>query len=374
MNKFFKLFFKCNLEKIFDEILSLEIEESKIKAFEEFFVSILDTAIESLEKFPPINEDVFNNAQKIEDVKEKTPFRKGSIYFMPANENDIFYVIGDLHGDLNSFKTFFENVQFLKNPEKNVKIIFLGDYIDRGLYGINILLCIIFLKINFNEQIIMLRGNHEMWKEEDGQIYSTAKGDNMFLEFWKDYFGMDTLRKIKDFFDKLPVILIISNGLIFVHGGIPRPQVSENGNWDYNFLKNLNALNSPQTLEEILWSRPEEKDDVIITFGSPDFSFAKRHFNLFMEKIGGKIMIRAHDAVGFKEFYDGKLFSIFSTGGKGNETAYELYTPTEPFYLKIFDEKICAYNIFPIKLKKMEVFHESNNQTTTEGKKDQGSG
>jgi hypothetical protein len=333
-----------NIEDTFYRFINLELKENELKDFQKYLCDLIEEALAGLEKFPKENESALDNAKSISDLIDEETFRCGSIYYLKVNKNDCFYIIGDLHGDKNAFVAFFEKIQFLKNHKKDIKLIFLGDYIDRGLFGLNILTSLIFLKINFNEQIFLLRGNHEIWEENNGEIVSTALGDNMFLDFWKNYFERSTLAKIKEFFDKLPVIVILSNGIVLAHGGIPRPKEGS-----YNYVENLKSLNEKDRLFEIMWSRPEDKDDVIITYSSPQFSFAKRQFNEFMNHIGGKIMIRAHDPDGFKEFYDGKLISVFSTGGEGNETAYDLYKLTNPCYLQIFHEKICIYSIFPLK-------------------------
>jgi hypothetical protein len=341
---FDKLIRGKTLENAFYSILNLDFEEDDLTDFQEFLCALIDITLTKLEEFPPTDDKILNTARTIKDLKDKDTFKCGSIYYIKMNKNDCFYIMGDIHGDKNTFQTFFEKTQFFKNPSKDVKLVFLGDYIDRGLFGLNVLTSLIYLKMVVDKQIILLRGNHEIWEEQNGDIVPTALGDNMFLEFWKDYFNMNTIKKIKEFFDKLPVIVLLSNEIVLVHAGIPRPI---DGN--YNYIENLNSLNEKERLYEIMWSRPEEKDDVFISYGSPHFSFAKKQFVEFMNHIGGKLMIRGHDPEGFKEYYDGKLITIFSTGGSENETAYEFYRLTEPYYLQIFNGKIYVCNIFPYK-------------------------
>jgi serine/threonine-protein phosphatase 2B catalytic subunit len=37
----------------------------------------------------------------------------------------------------------------------------LGDFVDRGIYGTEVMLLLMSLKINYPQNVILLRGNHE---------------------------------------------------------------------------------------------------------------------------------------------------------------------------------------------------------------------
>ena len=74
-------------------------------------------------------------------------------------------VVGDVHGDLNQL--MYPLVEFLRNEDKYRKLIFLGDYIDRGESNLYIYGIIKFMmSLNrYTNKIVFLRGNHECYRE-----------------------------------------------------------------------------------------------------------------------------------------------------------------------------------------------------------------
>ena len=65
-------------------------------------------------------------------------------------------IIGDIHGQL------FDLIPMLsKCKHGKVNLVFLGDYVDRGRYSIEVTLLLLALKVNYPVNVTMLRGNHE---------------------------------------------------------------------------------------------------------------------------------------------------------------------------------------------------------------------
>lgn len=71
------------------------------------------------------------------------------------------YIIGDIHGQYYDLLNILKNRISLHKNVSNQNLLFLGDYVDRGLFSIQTLLLILALKINCPSKIILLRGNHE---------------------------------------------------------------------------------------------------------------------------------------------------------------------------------------------------------------------
>ena len=69
-------------------------------------------------------------------------------------------VVGDIHGDLNQF--IYPLLEFQRNRTKYKKLIYLGDYIDRGTSNVYIYELIKYFQNN-DKDIVFLRGNHEFY-------------------------------------------------------------------------------------------------------------------------------------------------------------------------------------------------------------------
>ena len=99
-------------------------------------------------------------------------------------------------------------------------IVFHGDYVDNGLWSVEVLSILMLLKIANPDKVVLLRGNHE-----DVQVCS-----QFFEEFDAKYAddpnAQFVFNKVIQFFERLPVVLYIgsgSSGRDFVqccHGGI----------------------------------------------------------------------------------------------------------------------------------------------------------
>lgn len=87
---------------------------------------------------------------------------------VPAGSIIAFH--GDLHGDVHSVIEFIEHLKDKKymdadDPFKiakdNFYMIFLGDYVDRGWHGSEVMYTITRLKVENPNQVFLVRGNHE---------------------------------------------------------------------------------------------------------------------------------------------------------------------------------------------------------------------
>lgn len=90
------------------------------------------------------------------------------------------YAIGDIHGCLKALETLLELVE----PAPDDRLIFLGDYVDRGPDSRGVLDKL--MQLSLAPQNVFLRGNHD-------QMMLLARYDKDELKYWKAIGGLETL-------------------------------------------------------------------------------------------------------------------------------------------------------------------------------------
>lgn len=107
--------------------------------------------------------------------------------FLPAGLR--VYAIGDIHGRLDLLQQLREKITADAATSKaKIQIIFLGDYIDRGVYSRQLIDYLINWKNEATPPPIFLLGNHELVMRQ-----ILERGDETLLEDWLQFGGMETL-------------------------------------------------------------------------------------------------------------------------------------------------------------------------------------
>lgn len=248
-------------------------------------------------------------------------------------------VVGDLHSDDLTLDRIIEKV----DPyNKDVFMVFLGDYVDRGKGHLAILDKLWSLKLDLPDQILLLRGNHDSgYMDAEGVRLEYGKDlgseERDFFPLYLDdlrekgLISEDFMRTYFDFCKTLPHIAMIkleNQWTMCVHGGLPRPNEKKPY---YDYIETLSSLADDQLVDKIgrsiitnmLWSDPTEGETGIIG-ESGRFKTYESHFDEFSQRFGIDRLIRGHVAVkeGHKVIYNGRLHTIFSSGGSSEHTAY----------------------------------------------------
>lgn len=218
--------------------------------------------------------------EKLLDEFEK----QNDYYFLKGS----FMIIGDLHGDLDSLLKILEK-------RENEKIIFLGDYGDRGPYQVEVYYFLLRLKEYLRDDVVLLRGNHEyaeiQFSPHDLPRSLLSKFGNKAYEVYE---------KIKSFWNNLSYFTIVNEKIFLVHGGIPisSPKIDE--------------LTEKENIIQMLWNDPTE-EKTMPSYRGIGHLFSKEVTKNFLEKNSLSLIIRSHEPCNaFKFNHDNKVLTIFS--------------------------------------------------------------
>jgi len=264
----YQKFIAKNTDIIFNLDNFDKIKKNLLDAFEtqkKLYENLLD--VEIIEHLSNVNGFNLLNIlnQKISNYESVTAI----IQKLIVDNNTKIVLFGDFHG---SFHTFFRILCRLHRYDilnldtlvikDNYKIIFLGDIIDRGMYGLDIL-NIIFKMITINNQdvndikIILNRGNHENYDifnhygftDELKNKINDSENTNVYINL------------LLKFFCLLPSAVIIhnqdnNNRFWCAHGGFPKKYIDTKIE-DKNLIlikKKQSENDSYNNVNDIRWS------------------------------------------------------------------------------------------------------------------------
>ncbi len=133
------------------------------------------------------------------------------------------FMFGDLHGSVHSLVRDLEKLRDLgyidnsfKISKKGTYLLFLGDYIDRGIYGTEVIYTIARLKIANPHHVILIRGNHEDYILEPSfrKKHSSEEEKDNTPSFIDELYKKFTLTEkdevpIFRFYETLPLVLYL---------------------------------------------------------------------------------------------------------------------------------------------------------------------
>lgn len=227
--------------------------------------------------------------------------------------------MGDLHGQL---RDLLHVMAHAGTPPKQ-KYLFLGDYVDRGNFGVETTLLLLAMKLQYPYCVFLLRGNHE------SRSVTNTYG---FRHECLVKYDQEIFESFMELFLELPLAAIINETYFVVHGGLS-PSL--------NSPKEL--VDMPKVREEIpnsgmlcdlMWADP--KDELLTDFAENEqrrcsVFFGKSATEDFLKKNNLLTLIRAHQCVnnGYEAFFwqsnFPKVITIFSAENyckRGNYGAY----------------------------------------------------
>ncbi|XP_052072975.1 uncharacterized protein LOC127711057 isoform X2 [Mytilus californianus] len=239
------------------------------------------------------------------------------------------YILGDIHGNYRDLVCFEKALWRMGPMLTPASFLFLGDYVDRGEYGVEVISYLFAEKLLAPEKFVLLRGNHELRSVQEMFSFKTECiskfGDSIGLQIWD---------AVNECFDCMPIAATVDDRIFCVHGGIPGPE-SESC-----LIENINKVPCPlrdPEIEsplawEIMWSDPISVEQVTPELkeelekqkgyvynsrrGTAHF-FSIEALTSFLDINGLSHVIRAHEVqeAGFQVQQQGKLLTVFSSSG-----------------------------------------------------------
>jgi diadenosine tetraphosphatase ApaH/serine/threonine PP2A family protein phosphatase len=221
-------------------------------------------------------------------------------------------VISDLHGDPYSLFRILDEInyeKFLSRPKN--KLVFLGDYVDRGSDSVSVIYAVCHLKHAYPDSVVLMRGNHESPAEFPFPSHDLPyRIGERFGNSGRDVYG-----RLLSMFKLLTLATVVPDRLLLVHGGLPTEDAVI-----ANFHKAIATAQDShvhsRVLEELLWNDPRRLD------GAPGWEPSRRgigrHFGSgitrrWLNATNTKAIVRGHEPCqGFRLDHDDTIMTLFS--------------------------------------------------------------
>ncbi|KAI9318130.1 serine/threonine-protein phosphatase 4 catalytic subunit [Dichotomocladium elegans] len=208
-------------------------------------------------------------------------------------------ICGDIHGQFHDLKELFKKGGDC--PDTNY--LFMGDFVDRGLYSVETFLLLLALKVRYPDRITLIRGNHE--SRQITQVYG------FYDECIRKFGSANVWRYCCEIFDYLSLSAIIDDRIFCVHGGLS-PSITS--------LDQIRTIERKQEVPhdgamcDLLWSDP---DDITGWGYSPrgaGYLFGGDVVQSFLHMNNLELIARAHQLVmeGYKLMFNDTVVTVWS--------------------------------------------------------------
>ena len=222
-------------------------------------------------------------------------------------------LVGDIHGQFQDLMEIFYQQGY---PKDGISFIFIGDYVDRGLNSVEVLLTLLILKIQFPKQIFLTRGNHE------SRMITQQYG--FYDEILRKYGSSVVWQYFMEVFDTIPLGGLINNKIYCLHGGL---SPTNNNIDEIKKVDRFGDIPRNGLSCDMLWSDPEDRNGWAINSRGAGYTWGYDCSEEFLHINNLKFISRAHQLVmkGYNWCHNKQVLSIFSAPNYcyrcGNEAA-----------------------------------------------------
>eukprot|EP01129_Flabellula_baltica_P016645 TRINITY_DN8_c1_g2_i5.p1 TRINITY_DN8_c1_g2~~TRINITY_DN8_c1_g2_i5.p1 ORF type:complete len:347 (+),score=70.65 TRINITY_DN8_c1_g2_i5:422-1462(+) len=219
-------------------------------------------------------------------------------------------IVGDIHGQFDDLVRVLKMGEFSYDLElecfdlnDDAKFLFMGDYVDRGYFSVEVIMLLFCLKIKYPESVFLLRGNHEA--RDINLVYGFAEHCKYL------FYSMDMWENFNKVFDLLPVAAVVDGKALAVHGGLS-PSM--------RYLEDIKETNRfcyplPRGLYDMLWADPtDEVSKFSPSYRGAGYIWGEAITTQFLKENNLELIIRAHELQmnGFSWQHNSQVLTIFS--------------------------------------------------------------
>lgn len=226
-----------------------------------------------------VREDLF---RKVGNLLEKEP----RLIQLPSQGKAVF--VGDTHGDLQATEEIAH--RYLKKP---YRVVFLGDYVDRGHHSEENIHYLLQLKSEHPDQIFLLAGNHEGYMVKE--FYPVSFWKSLSLKE-REMYGL--------LFSKFPLAATSPNGILALHGGLP----------ELESLDDINRIEwGDENWNRIVWGDFIELNVEVEEDWGGRPQYGRPYFGRMMDRYQKQVLIRSHQPHAPPLMFKKRCITIFTS-------------------------------------------------------------
>lgn len=208
-------------------------------------------------------------------------------------------ICGDIHGQFYDLMELFN----VGGMCPDTRYLFMGDFVDRGLYSVETFLLLLALKVRYPDRIVLIRGNHE--SRQITQVYG------FYDECSRKYGNVNVWRYCCEVFDYLSLGAIVDGRVFCVHGGLS-PNILK--------LDQIRSIDRKQEVPQdgamcdLLWSDPDDISGWGVSPRGAGYLFGGDVVKGFVHTNGLDFIARAHQLIleGYKQMFDATIVTVWS--------------------------------------------------------------